>query len=59
MLNLLTFGEKECKSLALNESHPDMLAVALNEAPVPVYDRRNPSTPLLTLVPGILFLFGW
>lgn len=50
--NLLTFEEKECKSLALNENRPEMLAVALNEAAVPLYDRRNTSRPLLTLVPG-------
>ncbi|VDD97544.1 unnamed protein product [Enterobius vermicularis] len=49
---LLTFENKECKSLALNENRPEMLAVALNEAGVPLYDRRNVSRPLLTLIPA-------
>lgn len=49
---LLNFEGKECKSLAINETHPEMIAVALNEAGVPVFDRRYPIEPLFILVPG-------
>ncbi|VDN05624.1 unnamed protein product [Thelazia callipaeda] len=51
-LDLIKFDNKECKSLAINENRPEMIAVALNEASVPLYDRRNTSTPLSTLIPG-------
>lgn len=51
--SLIKFDQKECKSLAINENRPEMIAVALNEAPVPLYDRRNISEPLFTLIPGI------
>ncbi|VDK43917.1 unnamed protein product [Anisakis simplex] len=49
---LIKFNGKECKSLAVNETRPEMICVALNEAAVPIYDRRNVTTPLLTLIPG-------
>ncbi|EJW86723.1 hypothetical protein WUBG_02367 [Wuchereria bancrofti] len=50
--SLIEFDQKECKSLAINENRPEMIAVALNEAPVPLYDRRNVSKPLFTVIPG-------
>lgn len=56
-LSLIVFPGKECKSLAINETRPEMIAVALNEAAVPIYDRRNLSKPLLELIPGDFFPF--
>lgn len=51
-MTLLKFPGKECKSLAINETRPEMMSVALNEAAVPIYDRRNISKPIFTVVPG-------
>uniref|UniRef100_A0A183V2V0 WD and tetratricopeptide repeats protein 1 n=1 Tax=Toxocara canis TaxID=6265 RepID=A0A183V2V0_TOXCA len=51
-MTLIKFAGKECKSLAVNETRPEMMSVALNEAAVPIYDRRNVSKPMLTVVPG-------
>lgn len=37
------------KSLALNENRPEMIAIAMNDPMVPIYDRRNVKEPVLKL----------
>uniref|UniRef100_A0A914C6Z6 WD and tetratricopeptide repeats protein 1 n=1 Tax=Acrobeloides nanus TaxID=290746 RepID=A0A914C6Z6_9BILA len=37
------------KSLALNENRPEMMAIAMNDSTVPIYDRRNLKEPILKL----------
>lgn len=42
----------QLKTLATNESRPEMLALGLNDPIVPIYDRRFLSQPLMRLAPG-------
>ena len=34
------------KSLAINEAKPEMLALGISSAQVPIYDRRNMGEPM-------------
>uniref|UniRef100_A0A183BIB1 WD_REPEATS_REGION domain-containing protein n=1 Tax=Globodera pallida TaxID=36090 RepID=A0A183BIB1_GLOPA len=52
-VDLLNMGEQyQLKSLASNETRPEMIAVGVSEAMVPVYDRRNMNEPVIRLLPG-------
>uniref|UniRef100_A0A915DFY4 Uncharacterized protein n=1 Tax=Ditylenchus dipsaci TaxID=166011 RepID=A0A915DFY4_9BILA len=43
----------QLKSLAVNEMYPEMIALAMNDSMVPIYDRRNTKSPVLRLLPVI------
>uniref|UniRef100_A0A914H495 UFSP1/2/DUB catalytic domain-containing protein n=1 Tax=Globodera rostochiensis TaxID=31243 RepID=A0A914H495_GLORO len=56
-VDLLNMGEQyQLKSLASNEARPEMIAVGVSEAMVPVYDRRNMNEPVIRLLPANLYL---
>ncbi|KAI3413750.1 WD and tetratricopeptide repeat protein [Globodera pallida] len=56
-VDLLNMGEQyQLKSLASNETRPEMIAVGVSEAMVPVYDRRNMNEPVIRLLPANLYL---
>uniref|UniRef100_A0A915NAA5 UFSP1/2/DUB catalytic domain-containing protein n=1 Tax=Meloidogyne javanica TaxID=6303 RepID=A0A915NAA5_MELJA len=42
------------KSLAINESSSEMLAIGLSSALVPIYDKRNMKEPIMKLLPSHL-----
>nr|CAD2135015.1 unnamed protein product [Meloidogyne enterolobii] len=42
------------KSLAINESSSEMLAIGLSSALVPIYDKRNMKEPIMKLLPAHL-----
>lgn len=44
------FGPLKC--LAVNEIRPEMLALGVINAMVPIYDRRNMKEPIIQLLPG-------
>uniref|UniRef100_A0A1I8AI21 WD and tetratricopeptide repeats protein 1 n=1 Tax=Steinernema glaseri TaxID=37863 RepID=A0A1I8AI21_9BILA len=55
-LPLLTFRGRQCKTMAVDQSNPNILAVGTTETYIPLYDRRMAKVqePLMRLVPGHL-----
>ncbi|PIO59041.1 hypothetical protein TELCIR_19508, partial [Teladorsagia circumcincta] len=47
---LISAEEKHVKSFAVCQGRTELVAVATDEAAVPIYDRRKPDKPLLTCV---------
>ncbi|VDM52385.1 unnamed protein product [Angiostrongylus costaricensis] len=47
---LINMDEKRVKSFAICQGRTELMAVATDEAPVPIYDRRKPDKPILTCV---------
>ncbi|KAK6016936.1 hypothetical protein OSTOST_17576 [Ostertagia ostertagi] len=50
---LISAEEKHVKSFAVCQGRTELVAVATDEAAVPIYDRRKPDKPLLTCVNGL------
>lgn len=46
----------QLKSLSVNHTHPEMIALALNDSMVPIFDQRNRKI-IQRLLPGYPLLF--